>query len=69
LENGKRQPSNETLGVLADVFQVAVPDLYNDRSAIESALLEVFRRIPASRHQELIRILELAAIPPEKGDS
>lgn len=64
IETGARQPSVETLSQIAAAFEVPVPDLYSERSATEEALLEVFRRIPASRHEELIRMLEVAANPP-----
>lgn len=66
METGKKNPSGPLLDRMAQVFGVSVPDLYADRSATEKALLEVFRRIPESRHQELIRMLEIAAIPPGK---
>lgn len=44
----------KALGVtLADIFS-------DDRSAIEQELLDTFRKIPESRHGELLRLLALA---------
>lgn len=44
----------------ADILGVTLADIFSDRNAMESRLLEVFRGIPESRHDQLMSILEQA---------
>lgn len=58
----------KTYQLCADALGVTLYDIFSeDRTAVELALLEVFRRIPAARHSELVSILELAATPAHKA--
>lgn len=59
----------KTYKMAAQALGVTLSDLFaDDRTPIESVLLDVFRRIPEDRHDELVRILELAANPPRQKD-
>ena len=59
----------KTYKMAAQALGVTLSDLFSDdRTAIESALLDVFRRIPETKHDELVRLLELAANPPPQRD-
>ena len=59
----------KTYKMAAQALGVTLSDLFaDDRTPIENVLLDVFRRIPEDRHDELVRILELAANPPRQKD-
>ena len=59
----------KTYKMVAQALGVTLADLFSDdRTTVEGALLDVFRRIPAERHNELVRLLELAASPPQQKD-
>jgi transcriptional regulator with XRE-family HTH domain len=54
----------KTYKMAAQALGVTLSDLFSEqRTASEQGLLEVFRRIPESRHRELVRLLEIAATP------
>ncbi len=53
----------------ADVLGVTLSDIFSDRSTTENHLVDVFRRIPPQKHQQLMSILEVAQdLPPEGGE-
>lgn len=53
-----------TYRLCATALGITLADLFtDDRTITEIALLKVFRRIPVERHDELIRLLEIAAKP------
>ena len=57
-----------TYQLCADALGVTLADIFSeDRTALELALLDVFRRIPADRHDEVVRLLSLAATPPHSS--
>ena len=59
----------KTYKMAAQAMGVTLSDLFSDdRSATEQILLDVFRRIPPARHDELVRLLEIAASPKPQED-
>ena len=53
----------------AEALGVTLNDLFSDKQTlVERELLAAFRKIPQWRHDEVVRLLEIAAIQPPKED-
>ena len=53
----------------AEVLGISLSDIFSERTATEDRLVEVFRRIPHQKHEQLMSIIEVAQDLPPEGNA
>lgn len=52
----------------AEKLGITLGQIFSDQSELEDRLVEIFRQIPADKHDQVLGILELAKSPPLEDD-